>query len=118
NVQFRWRMGAVNPPPNQIKTPGQGWRVDTINLLGCTSSSQLRIISIMPSGSNITVTFQASQRGLYRLERSLSLSPASWQGISGVNDLMAASTGPAQIIDTTGPISLGKAFYRVRLLFP
>ncbi len=118
SVQFRWRMGAVNPSPNQTKTPGQGWRIDTINLLGCTPSVPLHIISITPNGSNIAVTFQATQRGTYRLERKLSLTDASWQSISAVTDLTAASTGPAQITDTTGPMSLGKAFYRVRLLFP
>src|SRR5207248_434239 len=112
SVRFRWRMGAVNPPPTQTKMVGQGWRVDTISLVGCTPSpNTLRIISITPSGSNIDGTFEATQGGTYRLERTLSLSPPSWQSIAGVNDLMAASTGPAQITDTTGPINLGKAFY-------
>ena len=39
SVQFRWRVGAVNPPPLQTKTPGAGWRIDTINLVGCTAPS-------------------------------------------------------------------------------
>jgi CSLREA domain-containing protein/uncharacterized repeat protein (TIGR01451 family) len=39
SVQFRWRMGAVDPPPTQTKTPGAGWRTDTISLVGCTGPS-------------------------------------------------------------------------------
>jgi len=39
SVQFRWRMGAVDPPPTQTKTPGAGWRIDTISLVGCTAPS-------------------------------------------------------------------------------
>ena len=39
SVQFRWRMGAVDPPPLQTKTPGAGWHIDTINLVGCTGPS-------------------------------------------------------------------------------
>jgi hypothetical protein len=76
----------------------------------------LRLISITRSGSNITVTFQATQGATYRLERTQSLSSPNWQSISGVNDLTPSSTGQTQITDTSGPVSLGKAFYRVRLL--
>jgi CSLREA domain-containing protein len=77
---------------------------------------RLRIISIARSGSNIVVTFQAIQGATYRLERTPSLSPPNWQSISGVADLTASGNGPAQITDTTSPISLGRAFYRVALL--
>jgi hypothetical protein len=76
----------------------------------------LQIISTDRDGSNITLTFNASQGATYRLERSLDLTSPSWQSIPGVNDLTASSDGNAQITDTSGPVSLGKAFYRVRLL--
>jgi predicted outer membrane repeat protein len=77
---------------------------------------RLRIISIAHSGSNIVVTFQAIQGVSYRLERKSAITDSTWNSISGVADLTAAGSGPAQITDTTGPISLGKAFYRVDLL--
>ena len=77
---------------------------------------RLRIISIARIGSNIVVTFQAIQGVSYRLERKSAITDSTWNSISGVADLTAASNGPAQITDTTDPISLGKAFYHVVLL--
>ena len=76
----------------------------------------LQIISIDRNGLNITVTFDASQGATYRLERTLDLTSPNWQSIPGVNDLTASSDGNAQITDTSGPVSLGQAFYRIRLL--
>ena len=75
----------------------------------------VRIISIAHSGNDIVVTFEATQTKSYRLERKLALTDSTWQNNFGVNDLIAASSGPAQITDP-GAVSLGKAFYRVRLL--
>src|SRR5207248_8574374 len=70
SVQFRWRMGAVDPPPLQTKTPGAGWRVDTINLVGCTGpSADLQITvsdgkSAAVAGAQNTYTILVSNSGL------------------------------------------------------
>ena len=76
----------------------------------------VRIISIMRSGSDIVVTFDAIGGRTFRLERRSELNQGTWEHIFGVDDLTPMNNGPAQIIDTSGPLSLGKAFYRVRLL--
>ena len=68
---------------------------------------------IMRNGPDIVVTFWAEQGATYRLERKLQITDSLWQSIPGVNDLTAASTGPAQITDP-GAVSLGAAFYRVK----
>jgi hypothetical protein len=76
----------------------------------------LQVIAITRSGTDdIAVTFAATTAETYRLERKLDLTDASWQSISGVSDFTAVNNGPAQIIDP-GAVSLGRAFYRVRLL--
>ncbi len=75
----------------------------------------LRLISITRNASDIIITFQAGQGVTYRLERKLNITDAQWQSISGVNDLTPSSNGPAPITDP-GAVSLGKSFYRVRLL--
>ena len=69
---------------------------------------------IKQNGSNITVFFEALQSSTYRLERKLELADTAWLNISGVDDLTAASNGPAQMMDPNA-IALGKAFYRVNL---
>jgi hypothetical protein len=56
---------------------------------------------------------KATQGATYRLERTQSLSAPNWQKVS---DLTPITTGQTQITDTSGPVSLGTAFYRVRLL--
>ena len=66
---------------------------------------------IKRSGSDLTVSFEALQRSTYRLERKLELTDPSWQSIAGVNDLLAASNGPAQLTDSNA-ITLGQAFYQ------
>ena len=73
----------------------------------------IRLLNIARNGSDIAVTFDATQGATYRLERKVSLIGAAWQSIPGVNDLTATSNGPALIIDP-GAVSLGKAFYRVQ----
>lgn len=75
----------------------------------------IRLISITRNGSDIVVTFQGIQGAAYRLERKLNITDSTWQSISGVNDLTPSSNGPAPITDP-GAVSLGEAFYRVRLL--
>ncbi len=75
----------------------------------------IRLISITRNGSDIVVTFQGIQGAAYRLERKLNITDSTWQSISGVNDLTPSSNGPALITDP-GAVSLGEAFYRVRLL--
>jgi hypothetical protein len=69
--------------------------------------------AVSPNTSNVVITFQATQGGTYRIERKLTTSDSTWQNISGVSDFTAMATGSAQIADTSGPIALGKAFYRV-----
>lgn len=69
---------------------------------------------IKRDGSDITVSFEAQPRSTYRLERKLELTDPSWQSIPGLNDLTAASNGPAQMTDSNA-LTLGKAFYRLNL---
>jgi len=69
--------------------------------------------AMSPNTSDVVVTFQATQGGTYRLQRKLATSDSTWQSINGVPDFTAAATGSAQITDTSDPIGLGKAFYRV-----
>ncbi len=57
----------------------------------------LRVIGITRSSNDIVITYDATAARSYRLERKLAL------------------TGPTPITDP-GAVSLGKAFYRVRLL--
>jgi hypothetical protein len=73
------------------------------------------IVGIARDGANIAVSFNAVAGRAYRLERKLEMTDPSWQSITGVSDFTAGSNGVAPIIDPNA-ISLGKAFYRVRLL--
>jgi uncharacterized delta-60 repeat protein len=78
-------------------------------------SLPLRVTAVTRSGNDIVIKFDANAGKTYRLERKLALSDANWQSIPGVADLTPANSGPAQFTDP-GALSLGKAFYRVRLL--
>jgi hypothetical protein len=74
------------------------------------------LISIARSTNDIVITFQASSGATYRLEqKDLSDPNATWQNVSGVNDLTPNSSGPAAFTHANGA-SFGKLFYRVRLL--
>jgi hypothetical protein len=73
------------------------------------------VVGITRSGANIAVSFNAVAGRMYRLERKLEMTDANWQGIAGVSDLTAGSSGVAQLTDPNA-INLGQAFYRVRLL--
>ena len=75
----------------------------------------LRITNIMRSGNDVIVTFEAAAQRAFRLERRSELNTGMWNQIMGVKDLTPMSDGAAQITDP-GAISLGEAFYRVRLL--
>ncbi|MGI8604664.1 MAG: hypothetical protein ACR2OZ_16960 [Verrucomicrobiales bacterium] len=80
-----------------------------------SGGSLLRVIAITRSGNDIVIDFSEAIAGkTYRLERKLALTDPAWQGISGVGDLTAAISGPAQITDPGA--SFEQAFYRVRLL--
>ncbi len=76
----------------------------------------LRIISILRSGNDIVVTYNATGGKTYRLERKLAVTDATWNAIPGVGDQTPAVNGPTQFGPDSGALSLGKAFYRVRLL--
>ena len=78
-------------------------------------SLPLHVTSVTRAGNNFVVGFEAIQGKTYRLERKLNMTDAMWQSISGVNDLTASVNGPTSI-PNHGAISLGMAFYRVRLL--
>lgn len=82
-----------------------------------TSVNAIDVTSITRNGSDIVVTFLATQGAIYRLERKLNLTDTTWQRISGVNDLTAPENGSASLTDP-GAASLGKAFYRVTNQFP
>jgi CSLREA domain-containing protein len=74
----------------------------------------IHLVSIARSGNDIVVTVQAIQGATYRLERKADIANPNSPWIA-VNDLTAVGNGPAPIPDP-GAVSLGKAFYRVRLL--
>ena len=92
-----------------------GRRSENIVSLFRPAASSIRVISVARSGSDVVVTFAAMAGETYRLERKLEITDAMWQTIPGVPDLTAPNDGPAKISDP-GAISLGKAFYQVRLL--
>lgn len=75
----------------------------------------LRKIGVVISGKDIVVTFDAIGGKTYRLEQTLDLSNPNWQSVLGVSDFAAVNTGPAQFTYANG-FTLGKAYYRVRLL--
>jgi hypothetical protein len=85
--------------------------------IGAFEFQSLRIISITRSGNSIVVAFYGVTPETYRLERKLNLTDPTWQSIPGVNDVTVGggSSGVKSITDPNG-ISLGKAFYRIRVL--
>ena len=89
--------------------------MDCRSLAFCVDAAQsapLTLNGITRNDSGIVIAFQATEGVSYRLERKLALTDATWQRISGVDDLTATSSGPAQITDP-GAVNLGRAFYRV-----
>ena len=76
-------------------------------------SGNLRVTKIARVGNDVVIDFSEAVGGSsYRLERKLTLTAATWEGIT---DLPVTTTGPAQIIHLGGATEL-KAFYQVRLL--
>ena len=75
----------------------------------------LRKVSAALNGKNVVVGFDAVAGKTYRLEQSADMVNPDWQSVPGVADFTAVNTGPAQFVHTNGA-TLGKAFYRVRLL--
>lgn len=73
------------------------------------------VVGITRNGVNIAVSFNAVAGRTYRLERKLKITDPTWQSIAGLSDFTAGSSGVALISDLNA-ISLGQAFYRVRLL--
>ncbi|MDQ6912545.1 MAG: hypothetical protein M3128_06675 [Verrucomicrobiota bacterium] len=72
------------------------------------------ITAVARSSMSFVVTFQTIAQRTYRLERTSSLTSPNWQD-AGVGDFLALSTGTGQRTDPNA-LTLGKAFYRVRLL--
>jgi hypothetical protein len=90
------------------------WRLLAAIALTALPVLGIGLISITRNGSDIAITFEAEQAVTYRLERKSNLTTAAWASIPGVNDLTAASNGPARITDP-GAVALGQAFYRVKV---
>jgi CSLREA domain-containing protein len=76
----------------------------------------LRITNLARQGNNLVVTFTAVKTESYRLEREPAITDQNWQSIAGVPDVTAMATGSGHITDTSSPFSMGKAFYRIRVL--
>jgi len=76
---------------------------------------ELRVLNVTRNGSDIVIIFQGIAGKTFRLERKLNLTDLGWNSISGVADVTAGATEPTPITDP-GAISLGRAFYQVRLL--
>jgi serine protease AprX len=108
-VQISSNSCSSSGSPNNVFGYGR------LDIKAAVDAALLRILSITRNGSDIVVGFFAVQGGTYHLERKLEITDITWQSISGVSDLTAGATGSAQITDP-GAISLGKAFYQVRLL--
>src|SRR4051812_30755536 len=77
----------------------------------------IQLRSVSRSGSNLSVSFDATQSVTYRLERKIDITNPNWQFISGLDDFVATSTGMAQLTHT-GALASNKAFYRVRQTTP
>ena len=78
-----------------------------------TDESTVPLISITRSGSDIIVRFEATQGVTYRLERKFDLVDGSWENIPGVDELVAATSEPAQLTDPGATDMFEQAFYRV-----
>ncbi len=72
----------------------------------------LQILSMARNGENISITFEATAAQTYQLERNFTLSPLTWDAISG--DYTPAADGPVEMVDAGGA-NFPKAFYRVIL---
>jgi hypothetical protein len=77
--------------------------------------SLLRLISISRDDLDIVIRVEVVAGQVYRLERKPNITDSTWLSISGLQDLIAAGDDIEQVTDPNA-ISLGKAFYQVRLL--
>ena len=87
-------------------------------LLGFTYSEPsftLDILGMNLAGDDALITFSALAGRTFRLERKLHLHDATWESVTGVADLTVNHNGLAQFTDP-GARTLGRAFYRVRML--
>jgi uncharacterized delta-60 repeat protein len=115
-----WSLAGLNLPTGQnfyIRARGYSGNAFCESVTESVRNSflkPLRISAVTRSSNDFVVTFDAVIGSTYRLERKLSLADANWQSIAGVSDLTANAT-VAQFTDPNA-LSLGKAFYRVRLL--
>jgi probable HAF family extracellular repeat protein len=115
NIRLLYNGGGV--PGRCINDSGQIAAMGEINSLthAVLLTPVLRKVGAQRTGNNIIVTFDAIANKTYRLESTTTLSPPNWQTVPGVADITAATTGPAQFVQTNGATS-GKAYYRVQLL--
>lgn len=73
---------------------------------------RLAFTNIFRMGNDIHLTFNATAGQTFRVERASSLPPGRWDL---VGDVRPVATGSATVIDS-GAVTLGRGFYRVRLL--
>jgi hypothetical protein len=74
-----------------------------------------RQVAISYAGNDAVISLQGVSGVTYRLERKLNIADATWQNIPGVVDVTITEEGVASIIDPNA-LTLGSAFYRLRLL--
>ncbi|HEX8078511.1 MAG TPA: delta-60 repeat domain-containing protein, partial [Chthoniobacterales bacterium] len=119
-----WRLSNLNLPPAQplyLRARGFSRGGDNSGSESITESVRntivlpLRIIAITRSGADIAITYDATAGNSYRLERKVALADPTWDLIVGVPDQAPVISGPATFTDS-GAITLGTAFYRVRLI--
>ncbi len=74
-------------------------------------------ISVVRSGTDIVITYAATDGKTYRLKRKFSLTDATWTPLAGFDDATVVNTGPTQFV-FADPEAVGieRGFYRVRLL--
>lgn len=115
NIRFASDGGQI--PGRVINDAGQIAAMGEIN--GRTHAvlltPVLRKVNAAINGKNVIVTFNAVAGKTYRLEQTVDLTNPNWQSVPGVSDFTAVNTGPAQFTYTNG-LTLGNAYYRVRLL--
>ena len=125
--EFKGNLAAANYAPGLLASSGRFyWRVDEMAGANVTtgpvwtfatvidSAARVQIGGAMANGTNFVVSFPSQIGQTYRVERTESLSPASW---STVADNLFGTGNPIQIIDIGVSVQTHR-FYRVVLRSP